>query len=83
MNEQQKIEILKPIAAMMALSATMSQSPEEVPGILVRATAEEFLFNLTLLAETIGGAELRNEALLSAAQAMAQMDAMMGVVSVN
>ena len=85
MNEQQKAEAIDTLSMMMAVCATMSQTPDEqeVPGVLVRMTGEEFVQSLADLAEIIGGTELRNEALLAAAQNMTEMEKMLGAVTAN
>lgn len=85
MNEQQKAEATKILSEMMAVCATMSQTPDDqdVPGVLVRMTGEEFVQSLADLAETIGGTELRNESLMTAAQRMTEMEKMLETGTVN
>lgn len=85
MNEQQKAEAIDTLSMMMAVCATMSQTPDDqdVPGVLVRMTGEEFVQSLANLAETIGGTELRNESLMTAAQRMTEMDAMIAEATIN
>ena len=85
MNEQQKAEATKILSEMMAVCATMGVTPneQEVPGFLVRMTGEQFVQSLADLAEIVGGTELRNEALLAAAQNMTEMEKMLGAVTAN